>query len=63
MERLSLDDFKAKSSNSQELEGLTGGILGACHCAICDKWDQAPHGTGAGLNKLIHILFDDDHVE
>ena len=31
MERLSLEDFKAKSSNSNELEQLTGGILGSCH--------------------------------
>ncbi len=32
MERLSLDDFKMKSNNTQKLENLTGGILGACHC-------------------------------
>jgi hypothetical protein len=31
MERLSLDDFKMKSNNSEELEQLSGGILGACH--------------------------------
>ena len=31
MERLSLEDFKAKSNNSDEVEQLTGGILGSCH--------------------------------
>jgi hypothetical protein len=39
MKRLSLDDFKMKSSNSEELEMLTGGILGACH-----TWTDK-HGT------------------
>ncbi len=32
MKRLSLEDFKTKSENTKELESLTGGILGACHC-------------------------------
>ena len=31
MERLSLEDFKAKSNSTDELEQLTGGILGSCH--------------------------------
>lgn len=34
--RLSLDQFKSQNSNNvnnQELEKLTGGILGACHTA------------------------------
>lgn len=30
--KLSLDQFKAKSENNQEsLEHVSGGILGACH--------------------------------
>lgn len=30
--KLSLDQFKAKSGNNQEsLEFISGGILGACH--------------------------------
>lgn len=37
MERLSLDDFKMKSNNSNELEQLSGGILGACHVSEEDK--------------------------
>jgi hypothetical protein len=37
MERLSLSDFKMESNNSQELENLTGGILGACHCDSCNS--------------------------
>ncbi|PRB03817.1 hypothetical protein CQ046_08475 [Chryseobacterium sp. MYb7] len=38
--RLSLDQFKAKSSNNlnnEELEKLTGGILGACHPGLIDR--------------------------
>ncbi len=31
MERLFLNDFKMKSENTQELESLTGGVLGTCH--------------------------------
>jgi hypothetical protein len=29
--RLTLDQFKAKNSKIENLEKLTGGILGACH--------------------------------
>lgn len=36
MERLSLDDFMKNGENFQELESLTGGILGACHDAECE---------------------------
>lgn len=38
MKRLNLDAFKAQVSKKQiqELENLTGGILGACHCAHPD---------------------------
>jgi hypothetical protein len=45
--KLSLDDFKVKSSltNSKEaLEAITGGILGACHdgssTPICMNYSQ-----------------------
>lgn len=31
MSRLNLDAFKAQANQTQELESLTGGILGACH--------------------------------
>ncbi|WP_157449618.1 hypothetical protein [Croceitalea dokdonensis] len=36
MKRLNLDAFKAQLSKNQtnELEGLTGGIMGACHCCV-----------------------------
>ena len=36
--RLSLDQFKTKaeiSNQAEELEKISGGVLGACHCA-CD---------------------------
>ena len=35
MRKLSLDEFKVKIHQNQinELESLTGGILGTCHCA------------------------------
>jgi hypothetical protein len=38
MSRLNLDAFKAQTSTKQieELESLTGGILGACHCCTDD---------------------------
>ena len=34
MNRLNLDAFKAQANTKkiEELEMLTGGILGACHC-------------------------------
>jgi hypothetical protein len=36
MNRLSLDAFKEQVRETQELENLTGGILGACHgCIDC----------------------------
>ena len=40
MERLSLDAFKIeaetkKEEKNKELENLTGGVLGACHCNQC----------------------------
>ena len=39
--RLSLDQFKAKaeiSNQAEELEKISGGILGACHCECCPNW-------------------------
>ena len=39
--RLSLDQFKAKaeiSNQTQELEKISGGVLGACHCDCCPSW-------------------------
>ena len=37
MERLSLNAFKEKAieSKQEDLENLTGGVLGACHCDHC----------------------------
>ena len=38
MERLSLDAFKEEvetKENTNELEELAGGVLGACHCSHC----------------------------
>lgn len=55
MERLTLNDFKMKSNNSQELEDLTGGILGACHCYVCDK-KEVGHSIGDGAAKLGEIV-------
>tara|TARA_B110000093_G_C12836922_1_gene353581 strand:+ start:506 stop:652 length:147 start_codon:yes stop_codon:yes gene_type:complete len=31
MSRLNLEAFKAQANDTQELEELSGGILGACH--------------------------------
>ena len=60
MERLSLDDFKMKSNNSQELENLTGGILGACHCTWqypdTSSWDM-----GKTLATYWHWATCDEH--
>ncbi|WP_312299199.1 hypothetical protein [Chryseobacterium sp.] len=40
MSRLNLDQFKKKTElvkgKTSELEKLTGGILGACHCPCYD---------------------------
>ncbi len=55
MERLSLNDFKAKSNESNELENLTGGILGACHCYVCDKVEVG-HSIGDGAANLGEII-------
>lgn len=45
---LLLDAFKGQvnESKNQELENLTGGILGACHyCSTCYSLDSQPHDT------------------
>ena len=48
MSRLNLDAFKVLQSDetTQELENLSGGILGACHCAPEDDY----HGPGCNGN-------------
>ncbi|MBT2623623.1 hypothetical protein [Chryseobacterium sp. ISL-6] len=56
--RLTLDQFKSQSSNNvnnEELEKLTGGVLGACHSLldqaikwvgdVVDTYNNSP-GTG-----------------
>ncbi|WP_155839681.1 hypothetical protein [Aquimarina latercula] len=50
MSRLSLDAFKAKAqtSQSEELENLTGGILGACH-----------PGEKSWFTEIIEEILDD----
>ena len=49
MNRLNLDAFKAQANTKQieELEMLTGGILGACHCAPHDDY----HGPSCNGNR------------
>ncbi len=37
MNRLNLEAFKASANETQELESLTGGILGACHTSEAEK--------------------------
>lgn len=35
MKKLSLEEFKKSvGDQSKELDGLTGGILGDCHCLV-----------------------------
>jgi len=54
--RLSLDQFKAKaeiSSQVEELEKISGGVLGACHC-YCE--DDA--GWWSGLCHAIEAVGD-----
>ncbi|MFL0082028.1 hypothetical protein V2647_10265 [Tenacibaculum maritimum] len=50
MSRLSLDAFKAQSDSSQiqELESLTGGVMASCHCT------SAEH-TEKGVENGTHI--------
>ncbi|WP_027393252.1 hypothetical protein [Aquimarina latercula] len=53
MSRLSLDAFKAKAqtSQSEELENLTGGILGACHPSDAEM-------IAEGYSNLLQTLHD-----
>jgi hypothetical protein len=64
MKRLNLDAFKAQTETSQtdELENLAGGILGACHCRQCDlqmemspDWEDGSAGYNFGV-MLMHAL-------
>lgn len=49
MSRLNLEAFKAQTSEqeTQELENLSGGILGACHCSTCDRELSYAEESGA----------------
>ena len=55
--RLTLDQFKIKSSensNSEELEKLTGGTMASCHCA-----NQHSNDPGIrAMDAVYHWLFD-----
>ena len=59
MERLSLDAFKVeaetkKEEKTNELENLSGGILGACHCSHCGGDD----GDGGYWDLWVHTVFE-----
>lgn len=63
MSRLNLDAFKAQAeTQTQELEELSGGILGACHCTKCTLLTESnpSHEDGSlGYNigvGIAHLL-------
>lgn len=59
--RLSLDQFKIQNSNSinsEELEKLTGGILGACHPDPHAAEGQAQHDVVKVIVEGIKSIFN-----
>ena len=61
MERLSLTDFKAKSNESNELEKLSGGILGACHCTWKSAHSNGFAGLAASISDYVHYATCSEH--
>lgn len=59
MKRLSLEDFKTKSENTKELENLTGGILGACHCRSSNC---AENGATSTWSYFVHKYIEGGHT-
>lgn len=57
MSRLNLEAFKAQTEiQTQELEALSGGILGACHTT---ESSGCTHLNGEGLfYSAYHLLFE-----
>lgn len=46
MNRLNLDAFKTQAKETQSLDNLAGGILGACHyCTTCGASDGMSHDS------------------
>ncbi|MFL0082032.1 hypothetical protein V2647_10290 [Tenacibaculum maritimum] len=60
MSRLSLDAFKAQSDSSQiqELESLTGGVMASCHCT-CEITTDG--GLAGAILNLFEVLSCDSH--
>ncbi|WP_054557613.1 hypothetical protein [Croceitalea dokdonensis] len=60
MSRLNLEAFKEKANVNQELESLTGGILGACHCTWTPTAATRP-GLASSISDYIHYAMCDEH--
>ncbi|WP_077399139.1 hypothetical protein [Cellulophaga omnivescoria] len=62
MSRLNLEAFKVKAENQkQELEELSGGILGACHCTYENTANSFEDSMGVWSDAWHYAWCDDDH--
>ncbi|WP_077399131.1 hypothetical protein [Cellulophaga omnivescoria] len=57
MKRLDFETFKEQANKAQELDNLTGGILGACHCTSMNCGENG----GDWLDQLWHDYVEGGH--